>query len=112
DEVKPMSYRFLPLVGPCPAHQNQERGLKNILHIVAVVKEAAANMENHQPVPLHQHGERLRVALFGVAFQQFSIRQSIEFPLADQLADLIENQTQAVPRHWCHSETNSSPPIH
>jgi hypothetical protein len=60
-------------VGCRLAAEHQERCLKRILGVLGLVKDAAADAQDHRPMPPHQGGEGGLIALAGKTLQQLAV---------------------------------------
>jgi hypothetical protein len=77
DAVQPGAERVGPAEPTCLAHQQQERGLKGVVGVVAVVQHAPADAQHHWAMPSYQHGKGFLVALVGKPFEEPPIAQFI-----------------------------------
>ncbi len=72
--IKPIADRARRVKSGSLANQDQKSDLKSILGIVRIVQEAAANAEDHRPMPANQRLEGRLIALVNVALEQIGVR--------------------------------------
>jgi len=84
----PFSQRTSLADGRSPAGEDEERGLKRVLGIVAFAQGPPANTPAHGPVSLHSPLEGKFIAQRDEAFQESSVAESARVFRPRQLADV------------------------
>jgi hypothetical protein len=69
------------------ARQQEEGGLEGVVGIVGVVEHAAADGQDHRPMPTDQRLEGQLIAVGHVTFQQPGVGLARQGPLAEEAAD-------------------------
>src|SRR5262249_17939294 len=70
----------------------QERGLENVLGVVLVAQEAAADAEHQRPVAAEERGEGPLAAAGGERVQELDVGGAVPGLLIDQLTDVAQNR--------------------
>ena len=73
---------------PGLARQQEESGLEGVVGVVGVVEDAAADAQDHRPMPTDQGLEGQLVAVGDVPFQEPGVGQARQGPLAEEAVDL------------------------
>jgi hypothetical protein len=83
----------------CLAGQHQEGRLKSVLDIMGLPQQAAANADDHRPMPLHQRGKGIFVLAGGVTPQEFPVRHPLGRLPGGQLAEMLKGKAET---RACH----------
>jgi hypothetical protein len=75
--VEPAAQTFLVANGASPARQHQEGGLEGVLGVLLVAKDAAAQTQDHGPVPLNQGGKGRLIAVTSEALEQLAVAEAV-----------------------------------
>ena len=106
DPEQPARDRPAPADRPGPVGQDEEDGLKGILGVVGVVKDAPADAEHHRAVPDHQLLEgRLRglIAPRDEPVQELRVGHRPDRPEVEQPVHLPEHSVRWAARHCFRS---------
>src|SRR5258707_14644456 len=86
----------------CLLGQDEERGLKRVLSLMAVMQNALANLPDHQPMAADDRAERGVVSFLGETPEEFLIRQVSKRSCRHQALDLAQ---QGGGRRRCHDRS-------
>jgi len=96
DPVDPMTQEVAISDRFRAADQHQERCLECILDVVLVVENAAANAQNHSPMPGDQRGECQLVAFDDEPFQELVVVHARDGPLVEHPIQLAQDDPRVV----------------
>jgi hypothetical protein len=103
DAVQEAAHRFDAEQRSGPPAEDKEGRLENVLGVVDIMQDAAADVQHHRPMPPYQGREGVLIAPGGEALEQFAIRQTIR-PRGGR--ECVKMLGQEVSRFVCHDRTS------
>ncbi len=100
DPVDPVTQEIAVADRCRAADQHEKRCLECILDVVLVVENAAANTQDHSPMPGDQSGKCHLVALGGEPFQELVVVHAHDGPLVEDAIQLAQDN----PRVAAHDD--------
>jgi hypothetical protein len=109
--MKPAGQRLALANGGGPPCQEQEGGLEGVLGVLLVAEPAAAQVEDHGPVPPQHRLEGRLVVVAQEGADQFAVGPLVGGPVGGQVADVAEDRSQCCRGHRLRSLPGLSIPL-